>query len=129
MPLPRPHQSRAPLGAQRPTARAVSFYDPTATSQPEYLLAVQPQTLCHPYRRALICFIWMAGPWGHTIRCQRMSDAHFQGFLEASPDAVIVVDRTGRINLASNRIEAMFGHLPKELVGKPLSVLMPERFT
>lgn len=57
-----------------------------------------------------------------------MSDAHFQGFLEASPDAVIVVDRTGRINFASNRIEAMFGHLPKELVGKPLSALIPERF-
>jgi len=57
-----------------------------------------------------------------------MSDAHFQGFLEASPDAVVVVDQTGRINFASNRIEAMFGHLRNELVGKPLSVLMPERY-
>jgi PAS domain S-box-containing protein len=57
-----------------------------------------------------------------------MSDADFQGFLEASPDAVIVVDQTGRINFASSRIEAMFGHLPTELVGKPLSVLMPERY-
>ena len=52
----------------------------------------------------------------------------FRGFLEASSDAVIVVDQTGRINFANNRIEAMFGHLPDELVGKPLSVLMPERY-
>ena len=52
----------------------------------------------------------------------------FRGFLEASPDAVIVVDQTGLINFASNRIEAMFGYLPDELVGKPLSVLMPERY-
>lgn len=52
----------------------------------------------------------------------------FRGFLEASPDAVIVVDQTGLITFASNRIEAMFGHLPDELVGKPLSVLMPERY-
>ena len=57
-----------------------------------------------------------------------MNDAKFRGFLEASPDAVIVVDQSGRINFASNRIEAMFGHVPDELVGKPLSVLMPERF-
>ena len=57
-----------------------------------------------------------------------MSDAHFQGFLEASPDAVIVVDQTGRIKFAGSRIEAMFGHLPDELVGKPLSVRMPERY-
>ena len=32
MPLPRSHQSRAPPGAQRPTARAVSFNDPKRTS-------------------------------------------------------------------------------------------------
>lgn len=57
-----------------------------------------------------------------------MNDAQFRGFLEASPDAVIIVDRTGRINFASNRIEAVFGHIPSELVGKPLSILMPERY-
>ena len=57
-----------------------------------------------------------------------MREAQFRGFLEASPDAVIVVDQTGLINFASNRIEAMFGHLPNELVGKPFSVLVPERY-
>lgn len=56
------------------------------------------------------------------------SEAQFHGFLEESPDGVIIVDPNGRINFASNRIEAMFGHLPDELVGKPLSVLVPERF-
>ena len=61
-------------------------------------------------------------------KAQQMSGAQFRGFLEASPDAVIVVDQTDRINFASNRIEAMFGHLPDELVGKPLSVLIPERY-
>ena len=64
----------------------------------------------------------------HQRGAQRMREAQFRGFLEASPDAVIVVDQTGLINFASNRIEAMFGHLPNELVGKPFSVLMPERY-
>ena len=57
-----------------------------------------------------------------------MSEAQYRGFLEASPDTVIIVAQTGRIIFASNRIEAMFGHLPQELVGKPFSVLMPERY-
>ena len=57
-----------------------------------------------------------------------MSEAQFHGLLEENPDAIIIVDQTGRINFASNRIEAMFGHLPDELIGKPLSVLIPERY-
>ena len=61
-------------------------------------------------------------------KAQQMSEAQFRGFLEESPDAVIVVDQTGRINFASNRIEAMFGHLSNELLGKPLSVIIPERY-
>ena len=75
------------------------------------------------------------GPYEPTLaavsaasNAQQMSEAQFRGFLEASPDAVIVVDRTGLINFASNRIESMFGHPPSELVGKPLSVLIPERY-
>ena len=61
-------------------------------------------------------------------KAQQMSEAQFRGLFEASPDAVIVVDRAGHINFASNRCEAMFGHVPSELVGKPLSILMPERY-
>ena len=57
-----------------------------------------------------------------------MSEAQFHGFLEESPDAIIIVDQTGRISFVSNRVEAMFGHLPNELFGKPLSVLIPERY-
>ena len=56
-----------------------------------------------------------------------LSEAQFHGFLEENPDAVIIVDQTGRINFASHRVETMFGHLPNELFGKPLSVLIPKR--
>jgi PAS domain S-box-containing protein len=57
-----------------------------------------------------------------------LSEAQFHGLLEENPDAVIIVDQTGRINFASHRVETMFGHLPNELVGKPLNVLIPERY-
>jgi PAS domain S-box-containing protein len=56
------------------------------------------------------------------------SEAQFHGFLEESPDAIVIVDQSGRINFASNRIEAMFGHLPDDLIGRPLSDLIPERY-
>lgn len=57
-----------------------------------------------------------------------MSETPFREFYEASPDAVIVIDQTGRISFANRRVEAMLGYLPDELVGQPLSVLVPERY-
>lgn len=58
---------------------------------------------------------------------QELSEIQFHGLLEENPDAIVIVDQTGRINFASTRIEAMFGHAPNELLGKPISVLIPER--
>ena len=55
------------------------------------------------------------------------SEAQFHGFLEENPDAVIIIDQNGQINFASHRVETMFGHLPHELVGKPVSILIPEK--
>jgi PAS domain S-box-containing protein len=57
-----------------------------------------------------------------------VSDARSQGFLEASPDAVIVVDQSSNIVFASNRVNTIFGYHPDELVGKSLSVLIPVRY-
>ena len=62
-----------------------------------------------------------------ALKVQQMSEAQFHGLLEENPDAIIIVDRTGHINFASHRVESMFGHLPHELVGKSISVLIPER--
>ena len=63
-----------------------------------------------------------------ALKVQQTSEAQFHGLLEENPDAIIIVDRTGHINFASNRVEAMFGYLANELFGKPLSVLIPERY-
>jgi PAS domain S-box-containing protein len=58
---------------------------------------------------------------------QEMSEAQLHELLEENPDAIVIVDQTGHINFASNRIEAMFGYTPNELFGKPINVLIPER--
>lgn len=61
-------------------------------------------------------------------KAQPMSEAQLHGYLEENPDAVIIVDQTGSINFASHRVETMFGHVPDDLVGKPISILVPERY-
>ncbi len=47
--------------------------------------------------------------------------------LSALPDAVVVADREGRIAYVNPAIRTLLGHEPADLVGGPLTVLMPER--
>jgi two-component system CheB/CheR fusion protein len=58
----------------------------------------------------------------------QVSEGKFRGCLSASPDAMLVVDELGNIDLASQRVETLFGYLPDETVGQPFDLLMPERF-
>jgi len=52
----------------------------------------------------------------------------FHGFLEASPDAVVIIDGRGTVVHANSQTEQLFGYCREELVGRALEVLMPERF-
>ena len=47
--------------------------------------------------------------------------------LEALPDAVVVADRRGRIAYVNPAIRVLLGHEPDDLIGRCLTVLMPER--
>ena len=46
--------------------------------------------------------------------------------LEAAPDAIIEVDRDGRIVLLNAATEAIFGYRREELLGQPVEKLIPE---
>jgi len=48
--------------------------------------------------------------------------------LQASPDAVIVVDGDGIVLLASSAVKTLFDFDASEIVGRPLEVLLPEQF-
>jgi PAS domain S-box-containing protein len=58
----------------------------------------------------------------------RESEIRLRGFLLASPDAMIIVDKVGQILLASHRVETMFGYTSQELAGKSINMLLPERY-
>lgn len=55
-------------------------------------------------------------------------DRLFYGFLEAAPDAVVIIDSKGAIAQVNLQTERLFGHRREELIGRRLEVLMPERF-
>ncbi len=51
----------------------------------------------------------------------------FHSFLEAAPDAVVIIDGGGVIVQVNSQAEQLFGYPRVELLGRPLEVLMPER--
>ena len=56
----------------------------------------------------------------------KRSEEKYRVVVETASDAVISIDERGVIILANHATKTVFGYEPKELVGKPLTVLMPE---
>lgn len=52
----------------------------------------------------------------------------FGQLLESAPDAIVVVDQTGKITLANSMIEKNFGYQVDELTGQPIEILIPVRY-
>lgn len=56
----------------------------------------------------------------------QVADNSFGGLLEGSPDAMVCVDRRGRIARVNAQTERLFGYQRDELVGEPARILIPE---
>jgi len=57
----------------------------------------------------------------------RDSEGTLKSLFEYAPDAIVAVNRTGRIVQANLQAEAMFGYNRDELRGRSIEVLLPER--
>ena len=58
---------------------------------------------------------------------RRKSEELFRGLLESAPDAMVIVDSNGLIQIVNARTERMFGYTRAELRDQPVDVLVPQR--
>lgn len=52
----------------------------------------------------------------------------FKGFLESLPDAIVIVDKEGKIQIVNSQTEILFGYTRDEIIGKEVEVLMPSKY-
>jgi PAS domain S-box-containing protein len=63
------------------------------------------------------------------ITDRKKAEERFRLVVESAPNAMILVNHEGVINLINKQTEILFGYERSELIGKKLEVLLPERFS
>jgi PAS domain S-box-containing protein len=63
------------------------------------------------------------------VASSQSSEQGFKALLQSAPDAMVVVNRSGTIMLVNSQTEQIFGYREQELLGHPVEMLIPKRFT
>lgn len=61
------------------------------------------------------------------LRDTKMLESRFRDVFELMPDAIVVLNATGRIVLVNQQAEELFGYAHGALLGEPVECLLPER--
>jgi PAS domain S-box-containing protein len=56
------------------------------------------------------------------------SEERFRSVVEAAPTAMVMIGSQGQIEMVNAQTERLFGYARDELLGRPVEMLMPERF-
>jgi PAS domain S-box-containing protein len=61
-------------------------------------------------------------------KSESADERRFRLVVEGAPNAMVTIDRAGKIVMVNTQAERVFGYSRAELVGQPVEMLMPERF-
>ncbi|HET6159467.1 MAG TPA: PAS domain S-box protein [Dongiaceae bacterium] len=131
--------ARAEIAPEQSGAAAMTpswfilIHAPTAYS------AAQTRELRYNFEAALVALLLLLGGLSlgiaryqiyrqHSQQQIRLSEARFRAVTETASDAIISADRHGMIRYFNPGAERIFGYSEKELIGQPLTCLMPDRF-
>lgn len=64
----------------------------------------------------------------HQTRQELAAERRFRLVVEASPNAMVMVDRAGEIVMVNAQAERVFGYSRVELLGQTVEMLVPQRF-
>jgi PAS domain S-box-containing protein len=59
----------------------------------------------------------------------RHNELTFQLIVESSPNAIVLVNKEGKISYVNNQTEKLFGYPRSELIGRMVEMLLPKRYT
>jgi PAS domain S-box-containing protein len=86
----------------------------------------EPRSLTAEQQRALRTLAQQVGGQLELRQLARRAEADIAAVLDAAPDGILVVDRSGVIQLANREVGRLFGYQPIELLGQPMEVLIPQ---
>ncbi len=58
---------------------------------------------------------------------EKHTELTFQAIVEATPNAIILVNKEGKIAYANHQTEKLFGYARIELISKKVEILIPAR--
>lgn len=63
-----------------------------------------------------------------TLAEEQKSDDRFRQAVQSAPNAIVMINARGEILLVNAQTERLFGYTGAELLGRPVELLVPERF-
>jgi PAS domain S-box-containing protein len=64
----------------------------------------------------------------HAEAALKKNQERLRRVIEAAPNGLLMVDREGKITLCNAEVESLFGYGRDEMIGRPIEMLVPERF-